>query len=132
MTQTVSTAAVQTGKLTQTVTAAGNGLRAMNGVLILVGGQSFPKFTMAAVVAQQAASGVAAAAKATGASLATIAPIAIAATAAVAGLTLSFQDLWNQQNKLAQTGGLSIAQFHLRNFITELDRAGELTREQSS
>ncbi|HOQ47884.1 MAG TPA: hypothetical protein PK157_21425 [Bryobacteraceae bacterium] len=132
MTQTVSTAAVQTGKLTQTVSAAGNGLRAMSGVLILVGGQSFPKFTMAAVVAQQAASGVAAAAKATGASLATIAPIAIAATAAVAGLTLSFQDLWNQQNKLAQTKGLSIAQFHLNNFITELDRAGKLTREQSS
>ena len=116
-------------KVTQGASAGQAAVSAMSGALILAGGTAFPKFVTGALVAQQAASGLAATAQATGASLKTIAPIAIAATAAVAALTISFQQLWEAENNLEASSALDSQVVRLSNYIRAAVQAGDVTEE---
>lgn len=124
-----ATTSAQLTKVTDSTGAAQNAISAMSGALILAGGTSFPKFVAGALIAQQAATGLTSATRATGASLKTIAPIAIAATAAVAGLTISFNRLWEAQNNLQASSALDGQVTRLSGYIRAAVEAGEVTEE---
>ena len=73
-------AATGMATVTSSTKAATSTLKAMQGTITLIGLQSFPQLTMAAITAQQALMGVRAAAAATGATFAAVAaPLAVIA-----------------------------------------------------
>ena len=123
-------AGVATVTLTRNTQNMRAGFSALRGVMTIIGLQSFPQLTGSIMLASSAMSSLKSQSVLTGAQLTRLGVIGAALAATAYTLHKSFEELWEQQNKLAATRATAEQTDRLRDFIKKLGEQGDLTAEQ--